>query len=40
MGNAASMRRNCRMEYENKYTPERNIKLLLDVYYENISLCH
>jgi glycosyltransferase involved in cell wall biosynthesis len=38
--NATSMKRNCRMEYENKYTPERNIKLLLDAYYENTSLCH
>ena len=38
--NAPEMKQICRKEYENKYTPERNIKLLLDPYYENTSLCH
>lgn len=30
--NALTMKLACRKEYENKYTPERNIKLLLDIY--------
>jgi len=30
--NAFTMKLACRKEYENKYTPERNIKLLLAIY--------